>query len=80
MTVRYFFHLRDDTDEILDPEGSEMGGIEEARAMALLAARDTLSHEMKAGRLNVRYRIDVEDERGRIVHTLPLGNAFEFIS
>ena len=75
--ARYFFHLRDGTDYLIDPEGTELPELEAAREMALLCARDTLSNELKDGLLDLRYRIDVEDAEGIVVHSLPLGSAFE---
>jgi hypothetical protein len=38
-----------------------------------------LSTELRDGRLDLRYRIDVEDTDGRAVFSLPRGNAFETI-
>ena len=72
--ARYFLHLRDGSDETLDPEGHELP--EEAIApTALAAARDCMAGDVKKGRLDLRYRIDVEDEEGRIVHSLPFADA-----
>ena len=62
--ARYFFHLRDGDDQLLDPEGTELSDKQSIEAAALRAARDTLSHELQSGRLDLRYRIDVEDEAG----------------
>jgi len=77
--ARYFFHLRDHTDQILDPEGLELPDIEAARAAALVAARDTLSHDILNGEIDLRYRIDVEDALGAVVYSIPLGDAFTII-
>lgn len=76
---RYFFHLRDDVDDLLDLEGMELPDEHAARSQALKAARDTLSHEMKSGCVDLRYRIDVEDDAGRLVHSLPFAAAFEVL-
>lgn len=76
---RYFFHLRDDVDDLLDPEGLELPDLQAAHDQALRAARDTLSHEIKSGCIDLRYRIDVEDEAGRLVLTLPFAAAFEVL-
>jgi len=77
--ARYFFHLRDHTDQILDLEGVQLPSVDAVKPEALRAARDTLSHEIKDGVVDLRYRIDVEDAGGRIVHSLPLRDAFEVI-
>ena len=77
--ARYFFHLRDGSDHLPDLEGRELPGLDEVRQVALTCARDTLSQELKDGRLDLAYRIDVEDAQGMIVHTLPLREAFEVV-
>jgi hypothetical protein len=77
--ARYFFHLRDGHDELLDPEGTELPDKPSIEAAALRAARDTLSHDLLAGRLDLRHRIDVEDEAGTVVHTIELADSFETI-
>jgi uncharacterized protein YxjI len=77
--ARYFFHLRDGTDELLDPEGVELATLDEVKVAALEAARDTLSHEIKCGVLNLKPRLEVEDASGTVVHVLKLTDAFEVI-
>jgi hypothetical protein len=77
--ARYFFHLRDGSDQLLDPEGRELADLETAKHIALACARDTLSQEIKEGRLDLRYRIDLEDSSSTILHSLPLSEAFEVI-
>jgi hypothetical protein len=72
----YFFHLSDGSDRLLDVEGQELPDLDAAKAFALLCARDTLSHEMRQGVLNLRIRLDVADAAGAVVHTLPLKEAF----
>jgi hypothetical protein len=72
----YFFHLSDGTDHLLDVEGQELPDLDAAKSFALLCARDTLSHEMRNGLLNLRVRLDVADAAGAVVHSLPLEEAF----
>ena len=75
---RYFLHLRDGTDEILDPEGVEMPA-EAVNGAALIAARDCIAGDVKSGRLDLHCRIDVHDENGEIVHSLPFADAVEVV-
>ena len=72
----YFFHLRGGDDGTLDLEGVELPHLEAARKMALRAARDTLSHGIKDGRMDLRYRVEVEDKNGTLLHSLPLRQSF----
>ncbi|HWH21897.1 MAG TPA: hypothetical protein VNT25_01210 [Allosphingosinicella sp.] len=73
----YFFHLRDGVDVALDPDGIELPSLDAARKKALEAARDSLSHDIKAGRMDVGLRIDVENGDGRVLHSQPFREAFE---
>jgi hypothetical protein len=75
----YFMHLRDSTDELLDPDGLLLPDDAVAGA-ALTAARDCMAHDLRSGRLDLRYRIEVEDEAGEIVHTLHFAEAFEMVT
>ena len=72
-------HLTDSTDVLLDPDGIEMPAHAVERA-ALRAARDCMAGDVHDGRLNLRYRIDVHDERGNVVHQLAFGDAVEVLS
>ena len=76
---RYFLHLRDSTDEVLDPEGVEMPA-DAVAGVALLQARDCMAGDVKGGRLDLHYRIDVHDESGKIIHTLPFADALEVVA
>ena len=77
--ARYFFHLRHRFDQLLDREGVELPGVAAVRAVALNAARDTLSHDIRGGALDLRYLIDVEDEAGVEVYSIALKEAFTII-
>jgi hypothetical protein len=72
----FFFHLRDHSSSVLDPDGTELPDLNAAKAKALVAARDTLSHDIKQGLMDLRYRIDVEDAAGYLLHSLALRQSF----
>jgi hypothetical protein len=75
----YFFHLRDGSDELLDPEGLVLPDTQAAKAKALWAARDTLSHDMRGGTLDLRFHIEVEDIEQAVIYCLPFEEAFQVI-
>jgi hypothetical protein len=77
--ARYFFHLRDHADEYLDEDGLDMTGVDALQRAALIQARDVLSHDMRGGRIDLRYRIDVENDGGIVVYSLPFAGAFQVI-
>ena len=77
---RFYFHLRDGTDVLLDPEGVQLAGLEAVRGEAMRAARDTLAHGLQDGMLDLRPRIDIESADGVIVHSLALAVSFRTIA
>jgi len=77
--ARYFMHLRDSTDELLDPEGVELVDLEAVRQSVMRAARDILAGDLRNGVVDLRYRIDAENEVGAIVYSLAFKHAFSII-
>ena len=73
---RYFLHLRDRIDEVLDPEGIVMSA-EAVAGAALMAARDCMAGDVMKGRLNLHYRIEVENDLGETVHVTSFADAVE---
>ncbi|WP_435521134.1 DUF6894 family protein [Brevundimonas faecalis] len=71
---RYFFHLRHLTDLATDHQGIDMD-LEAVSACALFNARSIISHDARCGLIDLRPRIDVEDEHGRPVHSLSFRDA-----
>ena len=76
---RFYLHLRDSTDELLDPEGTELVNVEAAAARALREARCIISDEVKGGQLKLAQRIDVEDQAGALVYSLAFRQAVEIV-
>jgi hypothetical protein len=75
---RYYMHLRNPSDELLDLEGVIMP--EEALADSVLAAaRDCMAHDLRSGRVELNYRIEVQNEQGEIVHALQFADAVEIV-
>jgi hypothetical protein len=70
-----YFHLRDGTDELLDPEGVECSDIEAIKAKSLHAARDLIAEGARKGLIDLRWRIEAEDETGGLLHTLHFEDA-----
>jgi hypothetical protein len=72
-------HLRHPTHVLLDLDGTAMRGEAVARA-ALMAARDCMAHDIRAGQLDLSYEIEVQDEAGRIVHVLRFADALTLVA
>ena len=75
---RFFMHLVDDVDILLDAEGLELP-FEALQGRALASARDCIAGDVQEGRLDLHYRIDVHDENDRIVHSLRFADAIEMV-
>jgi hypothetical protein len=76
---RYFLHLRDGSEELLDPEGCEWASLEALRKSVLVTARDLMAGDMHQGVVDFRFRIDAEDADGVIVYSLPFKHAVNII-
>ena len=77
--ARYFMHLRNGIDEVLDPEGVELSDIDALRKKVITAARDILVGDLRNGVVDLRYRVDAENEGGEVIYTLAFKNAFSII-
>jgi len=63
----YYFHLRDGTDVLLDPDGRSLPSLSAVAGAALFEARAIISADAKAGKLRLNQSIEVEDKRGQTV-------------
>lgn len=71
----FYFHVRDDMD-VADDEGAELRDVEAARDYATRSARALMCETMKEnGRITLSHRIDIEDEQGGVVASVPFGEA-----
>lgn len=77
--ARYFMHLRDGTDKIIYPVGLYFPSFFADINATLIAARDLMTGDIRAGVIDFRFRIDVEDEAGEIIYTLPFKHAINII-
>jgi hypothetical protein len=76
--ARYFMHLIDGTDVSLDPDGLELTS-DAVPGAALMAPRDCMAGDVQNGILDFRYRIDVHDEAGELVHSLSFRDALKIV-
>ncbi len=75
---KFFFHLVDSTDRLLDPEGCLMPP-EAIAGAALMQARDCIAGDVQIGLLDLHYRIEVHDEDGAVVHSLSFADALDIV-
>jgi CelD/BcsL family acetyltransferase involved in cellulose biosynthesis len=75
----YYFHLRDGEDVLLDPEGCHLSDLAAVADKAMRTARSLMSADVLEGRLPLDMRIDVVDEAGAVIHSLPFADAVEIL-
>lgn len=73
----FFFHLHNSTGAVLDHEGKDLPGVDAARAVAITSVRSIISEEARAGRIDLRGRVDVVDESGAMCAVVPFSSAFD---
>lgn len=72
---RYFLHLRDGVDEVLDPSGIECATLEQLVARVLTEARQVIAADALEGEINLAQRIDADDGAGVVKHSLAFADA-----
>jgi hypothetical protein len=72
---RFFFHARDDDQRFEDPEGTDLPDLDDARAEAVVAARQVAAERMKRGETLDGQSFEICDEAGRTLATVPLADA-----
>lgn len=71
---RFHFNIRNGSGDTWDEEGRELSGPQEAEALAVEGARSLLSEEVLTGDLDLRGYVEVTDEAGQVVLTVPFAD------
>ena len=75
--ARFYLHVINGTGRAPDEEGVELADAQAAAARAVEGIRSILADEAKAGRMDLDGRIEIADESGAIVRTVPFGEALD---
>jgi hypothetical protein len=75
---RFHFHVINDIDAP-DEEGEELDNLSAANLKAIDYARDLASAAVRQGRLDLKHRIDVEDEHGKVLLTVTFADAIDVL-
>ena len=68
---RFYFHVHNDAD-VIDDEGLALPDLAAAKQAAIDGAREMMAEHVTHGRpITLRHRIDVADEAGKILASLP---------
>jgi hypothetical protein len=71
----YHLHLINARVDAEDTEGLDLPSLDVARAKAIEGIRGFLGHEVMMGKLDLRGRIDIENDSGGVLATIPFGEA-----
>ncbi|TPG54313.1 DUF6894 family protein [Sphingomonas glacialis] len=77
---RWYFHLYQAGDLLIDPEGVELADLAGVRARALAVARDLIAADAASGVLYLDTRLSIVDDRGVAVLDVAFSDAVAFIS
>jgi len=72
---RFFFNVREGDKLIDDIEGGDYPSLAEARAEAVLSARELMANDILAGRKPSGSRFEIGDDSGQIVLIMPFEEA-----
>ena len=76
----YHFHIHNDI-EVADVEGIECADLDLARTRAIEGARSLMCESLtKCGRIILSHSIEVTDDGGRILMTIPFSDAVQIVS
>ncbi|TPG54315.1 hypothetical protein EAH76_06470 [Sphingomonas glacialis] len=67
---RYFFHVLNQTSHVHDEVGAELSSIAVARSRASDAAGEILTSDLRDGKTDIVFDVQVEDDRGARVLTV----------
>jgi hypothetical protein len=75
----FHFHVHNDIDAP-DEEGIELSNLAVAHLRAIEGARELAAAAVRQGRLDLKHRIDVEDEDGNVLVGVTFKDAIEVIT
>jgi hypothetical protein len=73
---RFRFHVIDEIDAP-DEEGQNLPNVAAAHRLAIDYARDLACSAVREGRLDLRHRIDLEDDQGKLLVTVTFADVIE---
>jgi hypothetical protein len=80
MVQRFFLHVHNHDGDAVDEEGQEFADLDDARRAAIVGIRSLLCSELTEGRLDLRATIEIDDDQGIRVLSVPYVEALCIIS
>lgn len=76
---RFHMHLKNAHFDHPDEEGVQLADIADARSNAIVGIRDVLSHEVREGKMDLRGKVDIKDDEGKVLLTVAFSVAINII-
>jgi hypothetical protein len=73
---RFFLHIRNGEEFIVDPDGSELPDLAAAKALAILGAREILAENLVSGETLDGQQIEIYDEKDTLLEIIPFKTVF----
>lgn len=74
---RYFLHIHNSHGQAEDEEGVEVSSLSAASEIAVTGIRDLLAAEAKNGAINLAGRVDIANDAGKVLVSIPFANALK---
>jgi hypothetical protein len=75
----FYLHLHNSVGFVRDEEGRSFPDLAAARAEAIKSIRSLLAEDLRAGRLDLRGRLDIAGADGEILESVAFGQAVEVV-
>lgn len=75
----YRLNLYNAHGDLPDPEGAHYTDLAEARRAAIDGIRSLLGEEVIEGEMNLKGHLDIVADDGKIVETIPFGDALKIV-
>ena len=75
---RFYLNIRQDDNLIEDPEGHEFPSLVDARAEAVLSAREIMAARVLAGKRPNHGRFEITDHSGKLISVMWFEEAIEY--
>ncbi|WP_030539920.1 hypothetical protein [Sphingobium sp. DC-2] len=76
---RYFINIYNDAD-VLDDEGADHADLAAAKEVAIRGVRAMMAEHVSSGRpVNLRHRVEITDNSGKVLATIPFGELITIV-
>ena len=78
--ARFYLHLHNGIGYVRDEDGQDLAELSQARDLAIVSIRDIIGAEAKKGRIDLRGRIEITDDAGKVLAVVPFSEALTVLT